>query len=211
MYLGVAVLVIAIGVGIEHFLAPKPKPDAPAARLLTPGSAGAPGAETPRGTAAIGGPFALVDHTGTPVTDADFRGSHMLIFFGYTYCPDVCPTNLSEMARALDLLGDAASKVRPIFVTVDPERDTPEQMRMYVSHFRDDLIGLTGTPEQIAAIKEAYKVYAQKAEIDPDDPQSYLMDHTANSYLMGPDGTFEAYFPNGTTPAEMAARIKEFL
>lgn len=208
-YLGVAVLVIAIGFGVRHFLVPE-KPAA--VRLLTPNSSGgASGGNTTKGMAAIGGPFTLVDQDGKTVSDTDFRGRHMLIFFGYTYCPDVCPTYLSEMAQALDLLGPDEKKVQPLFITVDPERDTPEQMKMYVGHFHEDLIGLTGTPQQIAAVKEAYKVYAKKTEIDADDPQNYLMEHTANAYLMGPDGRFEAYFTNGIKPAEMAAKIEEFL
>lgn len=210
LYLGVAVVVIAIGFGVQRYLAPE-KPVA--VKLLTPnpsGSAQSGGTPT-RGTAAIGGSFTLIDQDGKQVSDTDFHGRHMLIFFGYTYCPDVCPTNLSEMAKALDMLGADESKVQPIFVTIDPARDTPEQMKMYVRHFHEDLIGLTGSSEQIAAIKEAYKVYAKKADADPDDPDNYLMEHTANSYLMGPDGAFEAYFTNGMKPAEMAAKIKEFL
>src|SRR5918996_3071934 len=100
----------------------------------------------------IGGPFALVDHTGHTVTDADYRGKLMLVFFGFTHCPDVCPTTLQEIASALDVLGDEAGRVQPLFITVDPERDTPEVMAGYVDLFHPGIVGLTGTPEQVASV-----------------------------------------------------------
>lgn len=163
------------------------------------------------GTPTIGGAFTLVDHTGKTVTDADFKGDFSLVFFGYTYCPEVCPTALSTMADALDILGDDAAKVRPLFFSVDPERDTPEQLAMYVRHFDPRLIGLTGTPEQVAAAAQAYRVYYRKVEEKGADADEYLMDHTAIAYLMGPDGAFKVHFSQNVDAETMARRIKEFL
>jgi protein SCO1/2 len=158
------------------------------------------------GAAAIGGPFTLVDQDGRTVTDADFRGRAMLVYFGYTFCPDVCPTELGVMAAALDKLSpEQRAKVRPIFVTIDPERDTPKVMKDYVANFAPDLIGLTGSPEQVAAAAKAYKVYAAKAKGGTAD--SYTMDHSSIVYLMGPDGRFVGHFPGGTKPEDMAAGI----
>jgi cytochrome oxidase Cu insertion factor (SCO1/SenC/PrrC family) len=118
---------------------------------------------TQTGGALIGGPFSLTDQTGRPVTDADYRGRYMLIYFGFTFCPDVCPTELQVMATALDQLGRQADEVQPIFITIDPERDTPSQLAGYVSQFHPRMAGLTGTPEQIASVARAYRVYYAKA------------------------------------------------
>jgi protein SCO1/2 len=129
----------------------------------------------------IGGPFELIDQHGKPVSDKTFRGQYMLIYFGYGFCPDVCPTELSNMASALDVLGTKAKNVQPIFITVDPERDTPEFLADYVANFHPRLIGLTGTPEQVKAAAKAYKVYYAKAT-KPGETD-YLMDHTSFVYL----------------------------
>lgn len=163
------------------------------------------------GTPTIGGAFTLVDHTGKTVTDGDFKGKFSLVFFGYTYCPDVCPTALSTMADALEILGDDGAKVQPLFVSVDPERDTPEQLSMYVRHFNPRLVGLTGTPEQAAAAAAAYRVFFRKVEEEGADADDYLMDHTAIAYLMGPDGAFKVHFSHTVDVETMARRIKEFL
>lgn len=158
----------------------------------------------------VGGPFTLVDHTGKTVTDADFRGRYLLIYFGYTYCPDVCPTTLQTMTEALDLLGEKAEKVQPLFITVDPERDTVKVLADYVKAFHPRLVGLTGTADQIARAAKAYGVYYAKAEpSDPDAP--YLMDHSSFVYLMGPDGRYLTVFPHGTTPEDMAATLKDVI
>lgn len=162
------------------------------------------------GTALVGGPFELVDHTGAPVTNADFRGRHMLIFFGFTYCPDVCPTELQVMSAALDRLGDEAEAVQPLFITVDPERDTPAAMAGYIRHFHPSLRGLSGTPDQIDAVAKAYRVYYRKVQ-DGSSATDYLMDHSAVVYLMGPDGTFLTHFAPGTGPDEMADKIATYL
>jgi protein SCO1/2 len=160
-------------------------------------------------TVDIGGPFDLTDQHGKPVSDKTFRGRYMLIYFGYGYCPDVCPTELANMAAALDALGEKAKDVQPLFITVDPERDTPEFLADYVANFHPRLIGLTGTPDQIKAAAKAYKVYYAKAK-KPGDAD-YLMDHTSFVYLMGPDGRFLSLFRGHTDPAAMAETIGRFM
>jgi cytochrome oxidase Cu insertion factor (SCO1/SenC/PrrC family) len=154
----------------------------------------------------VGGPFALVDQTGAPVTDVTYRGHWLLVYFGYTYCPDVCPTELQAVASSLELLGTLSSKVVPIFITVDPERDTSAHLAEYVKLFDDRLVGLTGTPEQIAAVARAYRVYYAKAT--PKDSTTYLMDHSSFLYLMGPDGTLRALIRPGATAQDIADTIK---
>jgi protein SCO1/2 len=156
------------------------------------------------GAASIGGDFTLVDQNGTTRRDADFRGKLMLVYFGYTYCPDVCPTELQTMSDAVDLLGDQADAVQPIFVTVDPERDTAEQLRLYAESFHPRLVALTGTAEQVAAAARAYKVYFAKR---PQQGGDYLMDHSSFVFLMGRDGRYLMHFGPGTTPEQMAAAI----
>ncbi|PWC43478.1 SCO family protein [Azospirillum sp. TSO22-1] len=157
--------------------------------------------------AAVGGPFRLTDHTGKAVTDADYRGKYLLIYFGYTFCPDVCPTELSTMAAALDKLGPTADTVQPLFITIDPERDTVAHMADYVPLFHPRLVGLTGTPDEVRTVAREYRVYAAKAP--GSSGEAYLMDHSSFVYLMGPDGKFVAVFPGGTGPEKMAADIKK--
>ncbi|MHC8507800.1 MAG: SCO family protein [Rhodospirillales bacterium] len=171
---------------------------------------GAPGAET-LARAAIGGPFTLTDHTGREVTDADFKGRFMLIFFGYTYCPDVCPTTLSDMADAVNLLGADQDKVTPVFITVDPARDTVAHLKDYVAYFHPRMAGLTGTLEQTAAAARAYKIFFRLNDAPAADPQGYLVDHSSIMYLMGPDGAYAAHFPHGSTPKDIAQGIREHL
>ena len=161
--------------------------------------------------ARIGGPFSLVDHHGKSLTEADFRDRYMLVYFGYTFCPDVCPTSLTTMADALNILGSEADDVVPVFITVDPERDTPEHLSMYVGHFHPRLVGLTGSAEQVNAAAKVYRVYFAKAREDGADADEYLMDHTSIVYLMGPDGAFRAHFTHQTDAETMAKRIREFL
>jgi len=173
---------------------------------------GVPGISAPKTSkVSIGGPFSLTDHNGRTVTDQSFRGKFMLVMFGYTYCPDVCPTQLSTASDAIDALGDAAEKVVPIFITIDPERDTPEHLKEYVSYFHPRLIGLTGSPEQIKSVAKAYRVYYAKSSASKDDPEDYLMDHSAISYLVGPDGKFLTHFSHGLDAETMAKRIREYL
>lgn len=152
----------------------------------------------------IGGPFTLTDQSGKAVTNADYRGKYLLIYFGYTYCPDVCPTELGTMARAVDLLGPQADKVQPLFISVDPERDTVAHLKEYVALFHPRLVGLTGTPEQVKAAAKAYRVYYAKAPQKDAKPDEYLMDHSSFIYLMGPDGRFLGVYPAGTTADRLA-------
>ena len=168
-------------------------------------------APPPAARPAVGGPFDLVDHEGRPVTDADYRGRLMIVYFGFTYCPDVCPTGLTAISRAIDLLGADAVNVAPLFVTVDPERDTPEQLKEYVRHFHPRLIGLTGTPEKIAAAAKAYRVYFAKVRPQGAPADEYTMDHTSIMYLMGRDGKFISHFSHGTEPEAIAERVRSHL
>lgn len=161
------------------------------------------------GTPQVGGPFELVDHTGRTVTQADFAGRPLLIYFGFTYCPDVCPTSLQVMTAALQKLGKRADEVQPLFITIDPERDTPENMAAYVDHFHERLVGLTGTPEQVRAAATAYRVYYKKARRPGE--ADYSMDHTDIIYLMNAKGELAAHFGRTTSPEEMAAGITKVL
>jgi cytochrome oxidase Cu insertion factor (SCO1/SenC/PrrC family) len=159
----------------------------------------------------IGGPFTLVDQTGKTVNNKDLRGRFLLIYFGYTFCPDVCPTALTAMAGALDLLGAKADEITPVFITVDPERDTSEQLAMYAKYFHPRLVALTGSPEQIAKVAKDYRVYYAKAVEEGTDADDYLMDHTSITYLTDRDGTFRLHFSHDTDAETMAKRIREHL
>lgn len=164
-----------------------------------------------QGQVAIGGPFSLIDHNGTPVTHADFRGRLMLVYFGYTYCPDVCPTALSGIAEALDILADGADEIVPVFVTVDPERDPSEALADYVGVFHPRMVGLGGSNDQVAAAARTFRVFFAKVLEEGGGPEDYLMDHSAYTYLMDREGKYLVHFPHGTDPTEMAQRIAEYL
>ena len=158
------------------------------------------------GKALIGGPFELTSHDGKRIRDAKYRGKLMLVYFGFTYCPDICPAGLQVISAALDKIGAQSNKVAPLFITVDPERDTPEQLKSYVSSFHPSLIGLTGSAEDISAAAKAYRVYYRKAQ-DP-SLSEYTMDHTSFIYLMDGKGEFVTHFPHAVTPDKLAARLK---
>jgi len=160
------------------------------------------------GAAAIGGPFTLVDQNGRTVTDKDLRGRPFLVFFGFTHCPDVCPTSLFEISEVLGKLGPDAQKVSALFVTIDPERDTPAAMKDYLSSFNPHLVGLTGDPAAIAAVAKEYRVYVKKVPLDHGD---YTMDHTALVYLMDKDGRFVAPFNLKKSADEAAADLRRRL
>jgi protein SCO1/2 len=162
------------------------------------------------GKALIGGPFVLTDQNGKQVTDKDFRGRFMLVYFGFTFCPDVCPSALQVMAAALDKLGPKAAKITPIFITIDPERDTPDKMAQYVQSFDPRLVGLTGTPDEIAAVTKEYRVYAKKVD-DPKSTAGYTMDHSSIIYVMGPDGSYRTHFTHTTNVDAMAAHLAKML
>lgn len=161
------------------------------------------------GKAQVGGPFTLVNQDGETVTEETYHGKYMLIYFGFTFCPDVCPTELGIMTAALDRLGEKAEKVQPIFITIDPERDTPEVMARYVKLFSPRLVGLTGTPEQIDEVAKAYHVFYRKAE--DENSTEYTMDHSSIVFLMGPDGEYLKLFPPQTPPDKMAEAIESYI
>ncbi len=157
----------------------------------------------------VGGPFALIDHTGKPRTDADFRGKLLLVYFGFTYCPDICPADLQSIGLALDKLGPTAETVQPLFITVDPERDTPGHLADYVTMFHPRLTGLTGDAASIRKTADAYKVYYAKVPNEKGD--DYTVDHTAFIYLMDRDGKYLGFFPPGTAPERIAETIGQHL
>ena len=158
--------------------------------------------------AAIGGPFHLVDQQGRPVTDQDMKGRPFLVFFGFTYCPDICPTTLFDISEIFRHLGADADRAAALFITVDPERDTPEMMRDYLSSFDPHLRGLTGDPAELASVIKEYRVYTKKV---PTADGSYTMDHTAIVYLMDKDGRFVAPFSLKRRPEESAAALRQYL
>ncbi len=162
------------------------------------------------GQALVGGPFTLTDQNGKRVTEQDFRGKFMLIYFGFTYCPDVCPTALQVMAAALDKLGPKGERITPVLISVDPERDTPTQLAQYVKSFHPRLVGLTGSPQEVEAVAKAYRVYFKKVA-DPKSTAGYTMDHSSIVYVMGPDGQYRAHFTHATSPDVMAERLARLL
>jgi protein SCO1 len=162
----------------------------------------------PMMTSAVGGPFQLVDQNARPITDQDMKGQPFLVFFGFTHCPDVCPTTLFEVSEIFRALGPDAGNVRALFVTVDPERDTPSVLKDYLSSFDSRIIGVTGDDAAIAAVEKAYRVYAKKVQTDGG---GYTMDHTAIVYLMNKDGRFVAPFNMKRRPDEAAADLKRYL
>lgn len=157
------------------------------------------------GRALVGGPFELTTHNGERVTDKKFRSRLMLVYFGFTYCPDICPAGLQVITAALDKMGDDAQRVAPLFISVDPERDTPEQLKRYLSSFHKNLIGLTGSLQDIDKVAKAYRVYYRKAQ-DP-SLNEYTIDHTSFIYLMNDKGEFITHFPHGIAPDELAKRL----
>jgi protein SCO1 len=160
------------------------------------------------GVAEIGGPFALTDQNGTVRTDANFHGRFLLIYFGYSFCPDVCPTTLAEMGAALDKLGPKRARVAPIFITIDPARDTPKILKDYMKSFGPDFVGLTGNDKAIAQVAREYHVYIKK---HPLPGGNYSMDHSGVIYLMGPDGKFVTYYEDEIGPDKMADDLRSRL
>ena len=197
---------LVCAIGVAHalcFVAPAPaqEPDpARAARLMD---------DLMWGRGHVGGPFSLIDHAGRRRTDADFHGRLVLLYFGYTYCPDICPTDLAQIALAIDRLGSAGDEVQPLFISVDPERDTPGVLAPYVAMFHPRLIGLTGTPEEIRAVADAYLAYY--ARYTPPGGGPYLIDHTGFTYLLGRDGGYLGFFPPGTSADRMNEIIRQHL
>ena len=165
---------------------------------------------TVSGKAAVGGPFSLVDQTGKATTDKDFAGRYMLVFFGYTNCPDICPAGLQVMSAALDKLGHRGDDIEPIFITLDPAQDTPQKLSAYIKSFTPRLIALTGSEGEITATAKAYRVFYQKVP-DEQDPKRYNIDHSAIFYLMNKDGSLLAPIPHTTDVNELALAIDKAL
>jgi cytochrome oxidase Cu insertion factor (SCO1/SenC/PrrC family) len=166
--------------------------------------------EPAQGKALIESEFSLVDHTGKPVADEDFEGKWQLVFFGFTSCPDVCPTTLIEVSAILEELGDDAQQVTPLFISVDAERDTPEVMAEYVANFDPRIVGLTGSPEQIKQAAQAFRAYYAKVEQE-NQPDGYTMDHSAFLYLMDPEGEYATHFSPSDEPVPVAEEIRAYL
>lgn len=163
------------------------------------------------GTVAIGGPFALVDGKGNAFTDADLKGKYSLIFFGFTHCPDICPLTLQVMTDAIEQAGPAGERVTPVFVSVDPERDTVEAVGSYVGAFHPRFVGLTGTPEQVEAAAKAYRVFFRKAPLKDNEGKEtgeYTVEHTGIIFLMDPEGRYLTHFSSGAPAADMTAYIR---
>ena len=157
----------------------------------------------------IGGPFTLIDQDGRPRTDADFRGKLLLVYFGYTYCTDICPTDLQAISTTIDKLGPAGESVQPLFITVDPEHDTPEAIKLYVALFHPRLVGLTGSAKQIKSVTRAYKVYyAKNEQSKKSDP---VIDHSGFVFLVGRDGKYLGFFPPGTSADRMIDSLQSQL
>jgi len=211
-----AVLVIALGIGLmygaRYYKTQNPPPGvasgdaAPTAQLELKKQP-----EKKKSAVPIGGPFTLTDHNGQQVTEKTYAGQFMMVFFGYTFCPDVCPTTLTTLSDTMDILGESGKKVTPIFVSVDPARDTPDHLKDYVAYFHPSVVALTGTEDQIKAVTKAYRVYYAKAKPTEDDPEDYLVDHSSITYLIGPDGLFVEHFSHGTEAEEIAERLRKHL
>ena len=160
------------------------------------------------GTASVGGPFSLIDQTGATRSDADFRGKLMLIYFGYSNCPDVCPTTLAVIADALQKMGDKAARVVPIFITTDPARDTPKVLGLYMKAFGPEFVGLTGDAATVDAVGKEFHVYSRRRDLPGG---GYAMDHTSVLYVMGPDGKYLTHYDEAISPDDLAKDLEKRL
>lgn len=194
-----ALLALALGGGLAYGLFSK---------SVRP--AGSSGEVATSGKALIGGAFSLIDQNGHRVTDQDFRGRYLLVFFGYTFCPDVCPAALQVITAALDQLGADGEKITPVLITIDPDRDTPEKMGAYVRSFHPRMLGLTGSPEEVGAAIKAYRVYAKKVP-DERNGADYTLDHSSIVYLMGPNGNLVTFSSEITKADVLAAQLRRGL
>ncbi|WP_460272924.1 SCO family protein [Celeribacter sp. ULVN23_4] len=196
-----AVAVVAIGVGATVWYATRPAEEDAFAQCRESAVSG--------GAAAIGGPFELVNEDGVTVTDQDVFTKPTILYFGYTFCPDVCPLDNMRNADALRILDERGYDAQAAFISIDPERDTPEVVKEFTSLFHDNMIGLTGTPEQVKAASMAYKTYYKKQE--DGDPEYYLVDHSTFAYLVFPEIGFVDFFKRDVTPEQMADRVACFM
>lgn len=169
-------------------------------------------ADVPTQSASIGGAFELTDQHGKTVKDGDFRGRVMLVFFGFTHCPDICPVSVSTLSKVMGALGDKADKVAPVFITVDPTRDTPKAMKDYLAPFDKHMVGLTGTPKQIKKAADAYKVYFAESEAGKHKAgDDYMVNHSGIIYLMGKDGAYVQHFSYDVGEKDVVAAINAYL
>lgn len=192
--LAICCLLLATGIGAS-------------ALLLAPGTS--KNNVVSSGIALVGGPFEATNQDGKRVSDKDFLGRHTLFYFGFTFCPDICPAELQVISAALNEIDGAEDKFNLVFVTIDPARDTPEIMKQYVAHFWPGTIGLTGSADDIRKMASAYRVYYTKAGGENADKDSYLMDHSSITYLMAPDGKFIRHFPFGTSADDIRKALVE--
>lgn len=200
LYAGLAVAAVAAVIGGSYAWTLLRAPDDVFAQCRDSKIAG--------GTAAIGGPFTLVSETGATVTEADVITKPSLIYFGYTYCPDICPFDAARNADAVDILAERGYDVQPVFISVDPDRDTPERLAEFTDFMHPDMIGLTGSAEQVRAASQAYKTYYRKQD---GDDEFYLVDHSTFTYLVLPKQGFVEFFRRETTPEEMAESTACFI
>jgi protein SCO1/2 len=170
---------------------------------------GQPGLRTAEGKIAVGGPFSLTTTEGKRVTEKDFLGKYMLIAFGYTYCPDICPSELQEIANALDDIGVKADNIVPVFISVDPERDTPEQLKQFTENFSPRIVGLVGTPDEIKAVLKVYRAYAKKERSS--SPGVYAITHSAYIYIIDPKGEYVDRFDYPVTSDKIAAKLRKIV
>jgi protein SCO1 len=177
-----------------------------AAAFITLNVPATPGPSPGTGQAAIGGPFTLTDTTGARRTEKDFAGKPMLVYFGFTNCPDVCPSGLQTLTVALNKLGDKADRLTPLFITIDPERDTPESLAAYIKSFHPRIQALSGSPEDVQATIKTYRVYAVKVP-DASDPKRYNIDHSSFFYLMDAQGRYVKHFPHSTDAGQLAEAL----
>jgi len=169
------------------------------------------GHETPAAAVAIGGDFMLTDQNGKTVKDADFRGKLMLVFFGFTHCPDICPVSVDSLSKVMGMLGAKADQVAPVFITVDPQRDTQAALKDYLANFDKRIMALTGSPEAIKKAADAYKVYFSVSEASKQKNGDYLVDHSTIIYMMGKDGSYLRHFSYNAAPQEIVDGILEAL
>lgn len=189
--------IAAVGIGASAFLP-----------TLAHGQDRTGGNTVSTAAAAPGGPFSLTDHLARAVTDRDYRGKFMLVFFGYTMCPDICPTTLLDITAVMEKLGDVAGKVQPLFITIDPKRDSAGVLKEYLSSFDSRIVGLTGSPEEIQRVANAYRVFYAKFKTGDGN---YTVDHSGYIYLMDSNGKYLTHFVHGASVAAMANDIRDYI
>ena len=202
-YLFLAVVIMGVGFGLKIFN--NERYSAQSSKSSTLAKSYSTGVPT------IGGQFSLINQNGDVVSNDTYQGKYVLIFFGYTFCPDICPSTLATFSTVAKLLGDEAAQVKPVFVTVDPLRDTPKVLKSYLEHFHKSFDGLTGSLQQIEQIKKAFRIFAGKSQEAGFDKAEYLMDHSSISYLLGPDGKFITFFRFGADAEVIVTKLKTLL